>query len=698
MYFYIARLIRLDFWIGAWYYVSIQKERNVIMKKSISFILTAFILLTVIPMSFFRVSAERYEDDLGYEYLLSDDETYYTLIGYYGSESVLTLPAAANGLPVRATGTNFSSYNRTITSVTIPDSIVIIGDYSFNSCTNLTELILPDTMLSIGDYAFVESSIKSITLGKSLQFIGENTFECSTLESITVSEENKVFKSVDNCLIEIATNTLIRGTINSIIPDDGSVATIGQRAFATSALTSISIPDAVTTIQTKAFFKCVNLISVKLHDNLTLGNSAFEQCFSLGSIELPSTLTEISEGLLNNCESLTEINIPSTVETIGGGAFSYCRSITEISVPESVKSIGVSAFANCENLSKITLPDGVEYIGDSAFAYCLKLSSFTMPKSTTIVSAGLMDRCASLTEFVFHNNVTQISQGAFYACTSLETLNIPSSVTYIAMDSFCETGIKHIEFPDSVERFDDIIFNNCPDLEYVKLPSTLKTISGWMFYNCPKLTPVEIPASVTRIKYYAFEQCNSIDVMYIPATVEFIEENGIYRCDGLTDVYCEATEKPEGWSDTWINLCPNATVHWGCTIEDALDTLSSEIEKNESELNESDYAQPEWESIQIAIEDAKEVSDDLNYVEIMSKIDVLERAILLNPKKSEFGDLDGDAKIGASDYLFTKRACFNTYALDEVQIVRADIDRNGSVNSSDYVAIKRISFGTFVIG
>ena len=128
---------------------------------------------------------------------------------------------------------------RGLKSITIPNSVTSIGSSAFRGCTGLTSVTIPDSVTSIGKYAFSE---------------------CSGLTSMVVEDGNPVYHSAGNCLIETATKTLIAGCKTSVIPDDGSVTSIGDWAFSDcSGLTSITIPDSVTSIGDRAFFYCSGL-------------------------------------------------------------------------------------------------------------------------------------------------------------------------------------------------------------------------------------------------------------------------------------------------------------------------------------------------------------------------------------------------------------------------------------------------------
>ena len=212
------------------------------------------------------------------------------------------------------------------------------GDEGYYTFETTGEHTVKYTLLdptSIDSNAFKEcSGLTSITIPNSVEYIGDQVFAyCSSLTSIRVGSGNTVYDSRGNCnaIIETATNTLLYGCQNTIIPN--SVTSIGNDAFAgCSGLTSITIPNSVTSI----------------------GEEAFSHCSGLTSINIPSGVTCIGSYTFVSCRGLTSIDIPNSVTSIGEWAFGYCTSLTSITIPSSVTSIGNMAFYECSGLTSIT--------------------------------------------------------------------------------------------------------------------------------------------------------------------------------------------------------------------------------------------------------------------------------------------------------------------------------------------------------
>ncbi len=165
------------------------------------------------------------------------------------------------------------------------------------------------------------------------------------------------------------------------------------------------------------------LSSIILPESVTsIGNTAFRWCSSLTSIELPASITSIGNYAFEGC-SLTSIELPASVTSIGNYAFSGCSSLTSIELSASVTSIGGQAFQGCSSLTSIELPASVTSIGPDAFRWCRSLTSIEIPDSVTSISSSAFYGCSSLTSIEIPDTVTRIGEGAFYNCSSLTSVS-----------------------------------------------------------------------------------------------------------------------------------------------------------------------------------------------------------------------------------------------------------------------------------
>ena len=353
-------------------------------------------------------------------------------------------------------------------SVTIPTTVTYggitypisaIGDNAFDACEKLTSINIPNSVTNIGNDAFSECSrLSSINIPNSVTNIGVSVFSyCDKLASISVDSDNPNYDSRNNCkaIIKTATNTLIAGCKNTIIPN--SVTSIGNFAFeGCSGLTSVTIPNSVTSIGGWAFYNCSSLTSINIPNSVTnIGNDAFYECRKLNSMDIPNSVTTIGKKAFGGCSSLPAIDIPNSVTIIGEGAFSSCSNLTNISVandnpnydsrnscnaiisratntliagckntiiPNSVTSIGNYAFQGCSGLTNIDIPNSVTSIGNFAFASCSGLTTINIPNSVTSIGDWAFHICSGLTSIYIGSSVTTIGNWTFGFCSSVNNV------------------------------------------------------------------------------------------------------------------------------------------------------------------------------------------------------------------------------------------------------------------------------------
>lgn len=240
-----------------------------------------------------------------------------TITKYTGTESTVILPSTINSWPVTKIGEDAFQDNTTITSVTIPANVTEIGSNAFAGCTNLTSVNYE------GDWS-------NLTIQS-----GNPAVQDAANAPLFDFE----FIPPDNTAV-IVTNYKYNGAAADVtIPSryqGKPVTTIGHAAFFNSAVTSVTIPDSVTSISDEAFVNCPKLTNISIPNSVTyIGFSAFSSCTSLKSITLPSSLSFISGALFLGCSQLTTIHIPVSVTSIGNNAFADCPSLMTVTYPGS---------------------------------------------------------------------------------------------------------------------------------------------------------------------------------------------------------------------------------------------------------------------------------------------------------------------------------------------------------------------------
>ena len=284
----------------------------------------------------------------------------------------------------------------------------------------------------------------------------------------------------------------------------------------------------VTSIGNAAFYKCSELTSIVIGNNVTtITNAAFTGCTGLNSISLGNSVTSIKYKAFYNCKSITSLTIPQSVNYIERDAFWGCAGLKEVHIndleswcnisfdyasnpleyahhlflndeeikslviPNNISSIGCYAFSGCIGLTDITIPNHFESINEGAFKGCEGLTSITIPNGVKTIESGAFQGCTGLTSITIPSNVEVIGGSAFSGCSSLNTLNLSEGLISIGSFAFegC-TGIKSLTIPNSVTSIGEWSFSVCEGLVSVSIGSGIKDIGGYAFGLCPELTDV----------------------------------------------------------------------------------------------------------------------------------------------------------------------------------------------------------------
>ena len=318
-----------------------------------------------------------------------DGEEGYWVSGMGAAEvSEVVIPSTYLDEPVTGVASSAFRENEDLISVAIPSSVKTIGERAFYEC-GLLEVTFSEGLEEIGQDAFVGCKMNKIDLPESLKTIGESAFEvcdflkkitipagvisigdwslcCSSLENITVAEDNERYYSENNCLIEKESKTLIRAGIKSEIPE--GVVVVGQAACLGNKMERLVFPDSVTGIEKQSFSKCNNLTEVSIPSRISVsGWGIFYKCENLKNVTIEEGITFIEEYMFSDCNSLISVNLPSTLKEIRQGAFSDCISLGSITIPDSVEEVGAHTFSQCTSLEKLVIPKSVEKLDEYAF-------------------------------------------------------------------------------------------------------------------------------------------------------------------------------------------------------------------------------------------------------------------------------------------------------------------------------------------
>ena len=234
-----------------------------------------------------------------------------------------------------------------------------------------------------------------------------------------------------------------------------SVIGVGKAAFfACKQITSITLPESITSIGENAFKECIKLTKVVALGETTIGASAFRECSALVDLHFPK-VTSIEGYAFNSCSNLAEIHFPKAT-SIGGNAFESCNKLVSVEFP-MVVSIGSEAFEKCSNLTDVQCPEA-EKIGGSTFYNCRKLANAKFPKLKSM-GASAFYYCESLDQFTIANGVTIIPEYAFKS-SGLKKIIIPNSVTEIGYEAFYGSKLEKAIIPSSVLKIGYEAFKN----------------------------------------------------------------------------------------------------------------------------------------------------------------------------------------------------------------------------------------------
>ena len=398
-----------------------------------------------------------------------------------------------------------------VQSVTIPDSVVALGESAFADCGSLTDVTIPDNVTTIEMNAFANcSSLEKVIIPDSVTALASGAFYgCNSLKNITIPE------SVTEIKLYYKGKGLFEGC---------------------SSLTSVTIPNSLTQINDKMFKNCSSLTDIVIPDSIkSIGREAFRECSSLENITLSDGVefiggkygddSQVLYGAFYNCSSLTDIIIPGSVTQIGKEAFRGCTNLKRVDFTNSTAAITGEIFYGCENLSEIAVSlENLLYSSEDGILFSKnrkKLICFPQGR------AGF---------YQIPDNIIAIGDCAFYGCGGLEHVAIPDSVVSMGNATFYRCSLTEVEIPHSIKYISSSAFALCESLESVVIQNGVETIGSGAFLDCNSLTNIIIPDGVKWIYSNAFNGCWDLTSITIPGSVREIEYDA-FSCKSLTDVY-----------------------------------------------------------------------------------------------------------------------------------------------------------------
>ncbi|MBQ9097830.1 MAG: leucine-rich repeat domain-containing protein [Clostridia bacterium] len=357
---------------------------------------------------------------------------------------------------------------------------------------------------------------------------------------------------------EARANVVVESTYKGL-----PVTGIQERAFENCELmTSITLPEGLTTIGEWAFYNCRTLKSIHLPSTLeTVGENAFAKLPVLETLTMASENQHyaVQSGMLIEKKTYTLLvgvgnQIPGGVTKIGEYAFNERTSLTAIAIPGSVTEIGASAFSGCKNLQSVTFSEGLVTIGGAAFASC-DLQSLSLPNSLRTIKMFAFSDNRDLTHATIPKDVTLIEDYVLEGCDAMQSVTIPfvgntQDDEYPRfLDLFggsvdlTPTGLHTVTLTNTV-HLGEFAFSGCTMLTTIHLPEELLSIGGYAFYQCSSLAAITLPNTLQTIGESAFSNCTSLIEIHIPASVTEIGRTVFFNCNALTSVTLAITS---GW-------------------------------------------------------------------------------------------------------------------------------------------------------
>lgn len=239
----------------------------------------------------------------------------------------------------------------------------------------------------------------------------------------------------------------------------------------------------------------------------------FANCTELTSIHIPDVVSTIGQKAFYNCSGITSINIPNAVTTIGWQTFGNCSSLTSITIGSAVTSIDIAAFSNCSSLTSIVIPSSVTNINGNPFSGCISLDSIVVESGNThydsrggcnaiieTFSNTLVSGCMNT---IIPNTVICIGESAFNGCIQLISIAMPNSMVNISAYAFAGcNGLISLTIPNSVTAIGSRAFGGCNGLtEITSLAPVAPTLGSYAFSGVSSTIPINIPCGSSGSYY-----------------------------------------------------------------------------------------------------------------------------------------------------------------------------------------------------
>lgn len=485
-------------------------------------------------------------------------------------EIILTFGPVSGRVEVTAGTTEIVSLayaNQTeITEIFIPKSVMSIGSYAFQNCTNLVKVEFEtgsalqtigvgafDGCVKLSDIDFTQTTqLRTFSVDGSEVYSPSYTFKnCSSLRTLDFSRAQ--FTTIPSYTFDGCTGlTTLKfpRTLETIVSQKSAYQYM-DTVFGKTQIVDIDLSNtSLTSLPQYLFYKSATLQTVKLPATLTLVEAyAFSYCTALTEIDFSDTgVAEIGTTAFNGCESLTTVKLSVATRTLRTGAFVDCTALETIDL-SWVQTVEMRAFYN-SGLKTITLPGSVTNWGGGNYVQGVFSESARLKEvifSSTIdadqtFGQYMFYHCTALETITFESGckLTNLGSYMFEGCTALESITLPASITTFATSLFKDcTNLKYVDLSKlQVTSVDMSAFSGCKAFETFKFPAEMSTFSTNSFtvYSYKSLKSVTLPGKLTVLPDNAFKDCTTLEEVILPETLTSIGSDAFNGCTSLTRI------------------------------------------------------------------------------------------------------------------------------------------------------------------
>ena len=329
---------------------------------------------------------------------------------------------------------------------------------------------------------------------------------CSALESVTLAEGTTAIRSQAfyNCQSLATVQNLNQQTLTEL----------RSSCFYNTALTSVTLPNSITTMDNGVFQSCTKLVSANMPTGVTsVPSSTFRYCSSLTTVTMHDGITSINSNAFQNCTQLASIELNNNITRIYSNAFDGCTNMVLTQLPTALTDLYYYAFRNTKAITgNLTLPETLTYLGYNAFEGS-GITGITITKVINNFGTSVFYNCKSLTSVSLPKEMTTIPSSTFQGTTALQTIELPENLTTIGSYAFYESGLTEIT-----------------------LPRTLTTIESYAF-SYTKISTIEVPKNVTSVGSQFASYCQNLTSAYLGRSMNYGNNSYFdyfYGCNNIT--------------------------------------------------------------------------------------------------------------------------------------------------------------------